>query len=58
MRCTEPRRRGETFLLSPEIAQAIAKDVKRITLKLAIDRQGNLFLWPVPPVPEEGNDNP
>ena len=46
------------FLLSPEIAQAIAKDAKRVTLKLAIDRQGNLFLWPVPPVPEEGNDNP
>jgi hypothetical protein len=46
------------FLLSPEIAQAIAKDARRVTLKLAIDRQGNLFLWPVPPVPEEGNDNP
>ncbi len=46
------------FLLSPEIAQAIAKDAKRVTLKLAIDRQGNIFLWPVPPMPEEGNDNP
>ena len=46
------------FLLSPEIAQAISKDAKRVTLKLAIDRQVNLFLWPVPPVPEEGNDNP
>tara|TARA_B100000700_G_C14860055_1_gene768201 strand:- start:295 stop:882 length:588 start_codon:yes stop_codon:yes gene_type:complete len=46
------------FLLSPEIAQAIAKDAKRVTLKLAIDRQGNIFLWPVPPMPEEGNENP
>ena len=42
------------FLLSPKIAQAIAKDAKRVTLKLAIDRQGNLFLWPVP---EDGRDN-
>ena len=46
------------FLLSPEIAQTIAKDAKRVTLKLAIDRQGNIFLWPVPPIPEDGNDNP
>jgi len=46
------------FLLSPEIAQTIAKDAKRVTLKLAIDRQGNIFLWPVPPIPEDGTDNP
>ena len=46
------------FLLSPEIAQTIAKDAKRAILKLAIDRQGNIFLWPVPPFPEDGNDNP
>lgn len=46
------------FLLSPEIAQTIAKDAKRAILKLAIDRQGNIFLWPVPPIPEDGNDNP
>ena len=46
------------FLLSPQGAQGIAKDAKRVTLKLAIDRQSNLFLWPVPPIPEEGTDNP
>ena len=34
------------FLLSPQVAQGIAKDAKRVTLKLAIDRQSNLFLWP------------
>ena len=45
-------------MLAPEIAQTIAKDAKRVTLKLAIDRQGNIFLWPVPPIPEDGNDNP
>jgi hypothetical protein len=45
------------YLLSPEIAQAITKDAKRVDLKLAMDRQGNIFLWPVPPVPEDGNDN-
>ena len=46
------------FLLSPQVAQGISKDAKRVTLKLAIDRQSNLFLWPVPPIPEEGTDNP
>ena len=46
------------FLLSPQVAQGIAKDAKRVTLKLAIDRQSNLFLWPVPPIPTEGTDNP
>ena len=46
------------FLLSPEIAQAIAKDAKRVTLKLAIDRQGEPFPLASTAVPEEVNDNP
>ena len=36
---------------------AVAQDIKLVTLQLSIDRQGNVFLWPVPPVPEDGNDN-
>jgi hypothetical protein len=45
------------FLISPNIASAVAQDIKLVTLQLSIDRQGNVFLWPVPPVPEDGNDN-
>ena len=45
------------FLISPNIASAVAQDIKLVILQLSIDRQGNVSLWPVPPVPEDGNDN-
>lgn len=45
------------YLVSPEIAQMIISDVKMVTLKLTMDRQGNVLLWPIPPRPIEGNDN-
>ena len=31
---------------------------ERHNTRAQIDRQGNIFLWPVPPIPEDGNDNP
>ena len=45
------------YLISPDIAHAVAQDIKQFILKLAIDRQGNVFLWPVPPRQEDGNEN-
>ena len=45
------------YLISPDIAHAVAQDMKQVILKLAIDRQGNIFLWPVPPRQEDGNEN-
>ena len=45
------------YLISPDIAHTVAQDIKKVILKLAIDRQGNIFLWPVPPRQEEGNEN-
>jgi hypothetical protein len=45
------------YLIAPHIASAVAQDIKLVILQLSIDKQGNVFLWPVPPVPEEGNDN-
>ena len=45
------------YLISPDIAHAVAQDIKHVILKLAIDRQGNIFLWPVPPRQEDGNEN-
>ena len=45
------------YLTSPEIAQMIIHDIKKVTLKLTMDKQGNVLLWPIPPRPVEGNDN-
>jgi hypothetical protein len=45
------------YLISPDIAHTVAQDIKQVILKLAIDRQGNIFLWPVPPRQEDGNEN-
>jgi len=45
------------YLVSPHIVQVIIQDVKSVILSLAIDRQGNVFLWEVPPIPVEGREN-
>ena len=45
------------FLVTPEIASLIVQDIKLVVLRLTTDRQGNLSLWPIPPVPEEGEEN-
>ena len=45
------------YLISPDIAHTVGQDIKQVILKLAIDRQGNIFLWPVPPRQEDGNEN-
>ena len=45
------------FLVTPEIASLIVQDIKLVVLRLTIDRQGNLSLWPIPPVPKEGEEN-
>lgn len=36
------------YIVDREAAQYVALDVKHVQLRLGIDRQGNLFLWPVP----------
>jgi hypothetical protein len=48
----------QPFLVAPRIASMVAQDIKLVNLRLAIDRQGNVLLWAVPPMPEDGNDNP
>ena len=45
------------FLVAPHLASAVAQDIKIVDLRLAIDRQTNVILWPVPPIPEDGNHN-
>ena len=44
-------------MVTPEIASLIVQDIKLVVLRLTIDRQGNLSLWPVPPEPEAGEEN-
>ena len=46
-----------TFLVTPEIASLIVQDIKLVVLRLTIDRQSNLSLWPIPPEPKEGEEN-
>ena len=45
------------YLLSPNIASLVGQDLKIVSLRLTIDRQGNLSLWMVPPIPENGAEN-
>ena len=46
------------FIVDPSVAHLVAHDMKHVQLRLGIDRQGNLFLWPVPLPPAEGAENP
>ena len=48
---------GEVYLLTPGAAQEVAETAKRVRLTVAIDRQGNPFLWMTHPVPTDGKDN-
>ena len=38
----------ETYVVIPEVAVAIPGETKLVTITTAINRQGNVFLWPVP----------
>jgi hypothetical protein len=38
---------GETYVVRPEIAQALGGEFSIVSIHLAINRQGVVFLWPV-----------
>ncbi len=47
----------KTYLVSPDVAAEIS-DVGKVRLTTTIDRQGNIFLWPLKiPNPEGRNEN-
>ena len=48
----------ESYLVMPDAASQISELVKPVQLFLGIDRQGNLFLVPIPLPAEDGNRNP
>ena len=45
------------YIVYPEIAHLAGNELKTVQLRLAIDRQGNNFLWPVPLPPTDGPEN-
>lgn len=45
------------YIVDPSVAHLAIGDMKLVQLRLGIDRQGNLFLWPVPLPPAEGSEN-
>ena len=57
--CATVRLAGDErpYIVDPSVAHLVAHDMKLVQLRLAIDRQGNLFLWPVPLPPAEGVEN-
>jgi len=48
----------ESYLVMPDASSQISELVKPVQLFLGIDRQGNLFLVPIPLPAEDGNRNP
>jgi hypothetical protein len=45
------------YIVDPSVAHLVVHDMKHVQLRLGIDRQGNLFLWPIPLPPAEGSEN-
>lgn len=54
----EMKEDNETFLLTPEMGDALPGLSRPVQIHTAVDRQGNVFLIPVPLPNEEGIRNP
>lgn len=53
----ENKETQETYLLTRELATEFEGVVRTVTLQLAVNRQGVLFLWPVPAPKLDGREN-
>jgi hypothetical protein len=53
----EHKEDNEIYLVAPSMLEALADEVAFVTLFTAIDRQGNLFLWPVKLPKDDGRAN-
>lgn len=53
----EQKETRETYLILPDVAQGVSELVRPMQLHAAIDRQGNVFLIPVPLPDEAGSRN-
>lgn len=54
----EQKETRESYLVLPDVAHQIGELVKAVQLLVAIDRQGNVCLVPIPLPGEDGNRNP
>ena len=54
MAVLELKSEREIYAVVPEVAMALPGETRIVTLATTINRQGNLFLWPVPLPSEDG----
>lgn len=54
----EQKEMRETYVVMPDVAQVISELVRPVLLHVAIDRQNNVFLIPVPLPGDDGRRNP
>lgn len=48
---------GETYLIDPKLRPVLADDIKAVAIFTVINRQGVVFLWPIPLPDEDGRHN-
>jgi hypothetical protein len=53
----ELKQEHEMYLVMPSIAAELPGETRLVTLRLAVSRQGAVFLWPVPEPLIEGSEN-
>ena len=51
------KQENETYLVMPAVAAALPGETNLVTLRLAVSRQGAVFLWPVPEPRLDGREN-
>lgn len=54
----ELKEEKELYLVAPNMRDELLEESIAVTLHTSIDRQGNLFLWPVRLPDSQGKDNP
>jgi hypothetical protein len=54
MAVLELKSEREIYAVMPEIAMALPGEIRIVTLTTTMNRQGNLFLWPVPLPSDDG----
>jgi hypothetical protein len=53
----ELKQEKETYLVMPAVAAALPGETVLVTLRLAVSRQGAVFLWPIPEPSLDGREN-
>ncbi|MDY0134233.1 MAG: hypothetical protein RBS14_00910 [Atribacterota bacterium] len=53
----ELKEERETYLVYPSVAAELPGEMRIVSLRLAVSRQGAIFLWPVPEPTLDGREN-